>query len=378
MKRILLLGALLLIAAGACTTSPTSRSETASVESVLKEFERQLRKDVQDDGLDGSISAAVIKGDKILWSGAFGNADKNSRTPADTSTIYRTGSISKSFTALLMMELVDEGIINLTDPVEKFLPEIKKLSGYSDSTRITFAQLASHTSGLIREPELDGAASGPIGQWEEKILLSIPKTSFGSPPGRRFNYSNIGYGILGLALSRAAKKPFIDLVKEKIFVPLGMTNSFFIVPDDKKAHLAAGMGGGPFSEIDMDGPRDEHAGRGYKVPNGGIYSTPRDLTRFVMSVMGYHALVKPDDLQLMQTAKLPKGDKYGFGFSLYEDKDISIVEHGGSVAGYTAQIAFERNSKYGVVLMRNYNWGHTDLSLRAYALLRDLKKAEGK
>jgi CubicO group peptidase (beta-lactamase class C family) len=288
--------------------------------------------------------------------------------------IYRAGSISKSFTAFLMMQLAEEGLIKLTDPIELYFPEIRNLKGYSDSTKITFLQLATHTSGLTREPELDGADSGSIENWENKIIESIPKTYFENRLGEEFSYSNIGYGILGLSLSRAAKRPFAELVNEKIFVPLKMDNSYFQIPADKTTRLAKGMDGGPFGEIDMETPKIEHDGRGYKVPNGGIYSTPNDLGKFMMANMGYRALLKPESLDLMQTEKAYDGEKYGLGFFITEVRGMTIIEHSGSISGYTAQLAFERNSKYGVVIMRNYNWGTTDLSLRSHILLRDLDK----
>lgn len=359
-----------------CT--PSENLKTDNFELIVSDFERQLQKDLKDDDIEGSISAVIIKGDKIVWSKAFGYSDQENMLLADTSTIYRTGSISKSFTAFLMMQLAEEGLIKLTDPIELYLPEIRKLKGYCASTKITFLQLATHTSGLLREPELEGAASGSIENWESKIIESIPKTTFENRLGEKFSYSNIGYGILGLSLSRAAKRPFVELVKEKIFVPLKMDNSYFEIPSDKTARLAKGMDGGPFGEIDVETPKIEHVGRGYKVPNGGIYSTPNDLAKFMMSNMGYRSLLKPETRELMQTEKASDGDKYGLGFFISEGKGVTVIEHSGSVSGYTAQLAFERNSQYGVVIMRNYNWGTTDLSLRSHILLRDLCKLEVK
>lgn len=359
-----------------CSPPVNSNSETGNFELIVSEFERQLQEDIRNDNIDGSISAAIIKGDKIVWSKAIGYADRERKAPADTSTIYRTGSISKSFTAFLMMQLVEEGVIQLTDPIELYLPEIKKLQEYSDLTKITFLQLSTHTSGLIREPALEGAASGSIENWENKIIQSIPKTSFKNRPGEKFSYSNIGYGILGLSLSRAAKRPFIELVKDKIFVPLKMHSSYFQIPGDITARLAKGMSRETVGEIDTETPKIEHAGRGYKVPNGGIYSTPNDLAKFMMCNMGYHSLLKGETLDLMQTVKASDGNKYGLGFFIVEDKSINIVEHGGAVSGYTAQLAFEKNSKYGVVIMRNYDQGTTDLFARSCSLLKDLKKLE--
>jgi CubicO group peptidase (beta-lactamase class C family) len=352
-----------------------------SLKSIISEFDIQLKKDIEDDNINGSISAAIVKGNKIIWSKAYGISDIDKKMRADTSTIYRLGSITKSFTAFLMMQLVQEGIINLNDPIEKYLPEIVELKGYSDSTKITFLQLASHTSGLVREPNLEKADSGLIDDWETKILLAIPKTSFQSKPEERYSYSNIGFGILGLALSRAANKPYIELVTDKIFKPLKMNNSFYIVPDDKLLNLAKGILGGPLGNLDMKTPEKEHAGRGYKVPNGGIYSTPNDLAKFMICIMGYTQLLNKENLGLMQSTKTPKGewwDNYGLGLVLYQDSTILTVGHDGAVPGYTASFLFEKDSQYGVIIMRNYNWGITDLNLRSVSLLKKLKKLDTK
>lgn len=372
----ILLTILIIYFSGFNTSSNAQFQEENNLQTVINEFAYKIKKDVEDDNVNGSMSIAIVKGDSIIWSEAYGLADINTNKKADSTTIYRTGSISKSFTAFLMMQLVQEGTIKLDEQIEKYLPEIRELNGYSDSTKITFLQLASHTSGLIREPNLVNAASGPIEEWESKVLQSIPNTSFKSEPGEEYSYSNIGFGILGLTLSRAAEKPFIELVQDKIFTPLDMNNSYFIVPRDKLVNLAKGLAGGPLGDLDKEQPKKEHVGRGYKVPNGAIYSTPNDLAKLMMANMGYSEILKKVNLNLMQTTKTPEGkwyQNYGLGFSLYQDSTISTVGHGGSVSGYTANFVFEKECEYGIILMRNYNWGTTNLDLRSKVLLRKLK-----
>lgn len=367
----ILLTVLITVLAGCYTSSNAQFPERSDLQTIINEFANGIKKDVEDDNVKGSISIAIVKGDSIIWSGAYGSADFNNNTKADSTTIYRTGSISKSFTAFLMMQLAQEGTIELDEQIEKYLPEISELNGYSDSTKITFLQLASHTSGLIREPNLENAASGPIEQWESKVLQSIPKTSFQSKPGEKFSYSNIGFGILGLAISRATNKSFIELVKERIFIPLNMTNSFFIMPESRMNKLARGMNIYSIGEIDIQSEL-EHAGRGYKVPNGGIYSTPNDLAKFIASNLGYIELLRQDNLAAMHSSQTPNGN-YGLGFFLYQDSIVSTVGHGGGVAGYTCSLLFEKGSQYGVILMRNYNRGNTKLSASSLELIRELK-----
>ncbi len=343
---------------------------------IIEEFERQLAKDVRDDNINGSISAAILHNDKLLWAKAFGTTTIEGNLPATPETIYRAGSIAKSFTAFLMMQLVQEGLIELGDPVEKYFPAVRELEGYFDSTPITFQQLASHTAGLIREPKLEKADAGPIDAWEDKVLQAIPKTAFESKPGERFSYSNIGYGILGVALARAANTPFITMIDEKIFKQLDMQNSFFVVPEHKLEHLAQGIGGGPFGDEapDLEGPAREHHGRGYKVPNGGIYSTPIDLGKFLSCLMGYGNILEKPYLELMQTRQAPETTfhTYGLGFEMYQDDRLTIIGHSGGVLGYSSYFGFEKEHHYAVASMRNYNWGVTSWDLGQKILLCQL------
>ena len=351
--------------------STTNAQSQAEINSVILEFRNQIEQELKADKNNGSIAITILKGEQTLWSGASGFADFTNEIKADSSKIYRTGSISKTFTAFLMLQLVDEGVIQLDDPVEKYIPEITRLKGYNESTKITFHHLASHTSGLIREPKLRNAAAGPIAQWEEKILASIPETSFQSGMDKAYSYSNIGFGILGLALSKAAGKPFMQMVEEKIFKPLNMQNSYWVVPESKMPELAIGMQSNGKGKV-HEKAAIEHKGRGYKVPNGGIYSTPNDLMKFMNAIMGYGDVLKPTSLSAMLEGQTPTGN-YGYGLSLFTDDQISIAGHGGSVAGYNCYMAFDKESQYGVILMRNYNQGKTNLGRASRALIRKLK-----
>jgi CubicO group peptidase (beta-lactamase class C family) len=325
----------------------------------------------------GSITAGVVIGNDVIWVNGFGWADIEKQIPADAETIYRTGSISKSFTAVLMMQMVEKGYFKLDDPVEKYFPEIRDLADKpEDAGLITFRHLASHTSGLIREPKLKGAASGPISQWEDKILASIPKTSYQSLPGEKYSYSNIGFGMLGLAVSRAVGKPFMDLIKENIFDPLGMTSSFFILTDEHISNLSMGYVQRRDGKVDAEFPAMEHAGRGYKVPNGGIYSTVGDLSKFVAAMTGASSekIFSEEARKEILKRQTPEGGSgYGLGFFRQKDEDGFIsIGHGGSVAGYNASMVFDPESKIGVVVFRNYNRGKTNLGRSTRNLLKEL------
>jgi CubicO group peptidase (beta-lactamase class C family) len=328
-------------------------------EAAVAEFDAEVAAGVAEDAA-GCVSVAVFIAEDVIWSKGYGWADIENRVACTENSIGRTGSISKSFTAVLMMQLVERGLIDLDDPVADYLPELRELADPPAGMRpITFRMLASHTAGLVREPRLEGAASGSIYRWEAKVLESIPYTGFNTPPGTEYSYSNIGYGILGLALSRAAGVPFMTLVEELIFRPLGMTSSTYIVnTPDLAARLSVGYSRDrETGEVSAEQATREHLGRGYKVPNGGIYSTVGDLEKFAAAMLGASPvrILSAESLAEVFTPQ-PPADGYGLGFSVRDEDGMTLVGHGGSVAGYNAHLLFELDSKIGVAVLRTTSY----------------------
>ncbi len=347
---------------------------------ILAEFSRQIAADVETDDL-GGITAGVVVGRDLVWARGFGWADRERGIPAGVNTIYRVGSISKSFTAVVLLELWQQGVVDLDAPVREVLPELSQLGGRPPGApEITCRHLASHTAGLIREPELEGAAEGPLERWEEKVLGSIPATSFYASPGESYRYSNIGFGILGYALGRAAGIPFMELVDASLIRPLGLHSTGFVVTPAMAEHLAKGYERSRDGIVDTERPWLEHVGRGYKVPNGGVYSTVGDLGRFtsLLTPRSTVPLLGSEARRLVQTPQTPDGSetRYSFGFFLYEGEGgETLVGHSGSVAGYNAFLVFEPGSGIGVVLLRNYGGGKTNLGEAGRALLARLLAA---
>jgi len=358
----------------------TLAAQDSQAAGTIAQFASEIQQDVEADGI-GSIAAAVTVEGRVVWADAFGLMNRDANIPATDSTLYRTGSISKSVTAVAMMRLVELGVIDLDDPVEQYLPEIRQVPEYRDSAPITFRHLASHTSGLVREPQLRNAARGPIEGWEHKILRSVPHTRQRWEPGWRYSYSNIGFGILGLAISRAAGQPFTVLVDSLVFRPAGMQTATFVVTPDAVRHLSLGYDNDDDGNIDATTPAMEHRGRGYKVPNGGVYATVYDLARFIDLVSGVFAdsILSGTALSEILSIQTPesKTEGYGLGFSLgiYEDGS-RIAGHGGSVSGYTANIQFDPDRQIGVILLRNYQQGETNLGAKARELVRRVSNVE--
>jgi CubicO group peptidase (beta-lactamase class C family) len=361
MRRLIVIALLLAIS--------NVRAQLTNRESkVIAGLTKDLSSDVHRDGLHGSMSVAIIRKGKVIWAGAVGYEHWIGDEMADTNTIYRVASLTKTFTATLLMMLVEEGKVGLEDPLDKYVPEAKTIPGYS---RVTLKELASHTSGLNREPSVKGVDIGPVSGWESTLLSLLPYASFNALPGTQYQYSNIGFALLGLALERAAGVPYTDLVQQKIFEPLQLQHTFFVVPEDQKAHVADGLYNQKGSAVvNREIPKAQMDGMGYRVPNGGIWSTPADYARFIIALTS-GLLLKPGSLRTMLTVPYP-GKDYALGIYHLSNKEFDLIGHSGSDPGYTSQYAIEPHSGDAVVIFRNYNDGRTILADEAKYVLQRL------
>jgi CubicO group peptidase (beta-lactamase class C family) len=336
----------------------------------------------------GSITVGVIAGSQLAWTRSVGFADMKSRGLANRNTVYRIGSITKPFTAVMLLQLVAAGRVQLSDPVERYLPEVKQIASKpKGASPFTFLQLATMTAGLAREPDDAGSFwTGPVSAWEKKLLAALPHTSYTSFPGTEYSYSNIGYAILGAALARAAGQPYIEWERLHVFRPLGMERTRFEIDPTLESDLAVGY------QVKDDGTLDDQTaaqdardGRGYKVPNGAIFTTVDDLARFVIFELGRgpdSVLARPIlDAAfggiVATDADLETG--YGLGFMAMRRDGYSFLGHSGSVAGYRAAMYYDRGMQLGVVLFRNVVGGKQDpdrLAIDILSLLAATKGAE--
>jgi CubicO group peptidase (beta-lactamase class C family) len=336
----------------------------------------------------GSITVGVIAGSQLARTRSVGFADMKARRLANRNTVYRIGSITKPFTAVMLMQLVAAGKVQLSDPVERYLPEVKQLAARPrGAAPFTFLQLATMTAGLAREPNDAGPFwTGPVSTWEKTLLAAMPHTSYTSFPGTEYSYSNIGYAILGAALARAAGQPYTEWQRSRVFRPLGMERTRFEVDPTIASDLAVGYQvNGDGALDDQTAAREAREGRGYKVPNGAIFTTVDDLARFVAFELGrgpdsvvprsmldeaFGGLVATD--RLLETG-------YGLGFMAMNRDRYSYLGHGGSVAGYRAAMYYDRPRGLGVVVFRNVGGGKQDpdrLAVDILSMLAAKKVAE--
>ena len=328
----------------------------------------------------GSVTAGVVSGKELIWSKSYGDADMEKKTAADTDTVYRIGSITKMFTALMLEQLAEAGKVHLSDPVEKYFPEIKTVQGrFPDAPPITLIQLATHTSGLGREPDnTETYVTGAVANWEKTLIAALPHTHYILEPGTRYSYSNIGFAILGAALSRAAGESYVEYVPKHIFQPLGMTHSALERNTQMLPHLSKGYQlMGPSGGVDSETAQREHeTGRGYKVPNGAIYTTVGDLARFASFLMGQGpaSVLKTASLEGFQMQSVVPADLglthgYGIGFEVDRRENYVAFGHGGAVAGYTASLLMNRKAGFGVIVLSNGAANPASIAERSLDLL---------
>jgi D-alanyl-D-alanine carboxypeptidase len=309
----------------------------------------------------GSVTVGVVSDAGLVWTRSFGYADMEKKILATRDSVYRIGSITKQFTGFMLLQLAERGKVRLSDPVERYLPEIERVRDrLPGAPPITLVQLATMTSGLAREPEdLPTYLKGPVSKWQDVLLSALPKVRFQHEPDTHYLYSNIGYAILGASLSRAAGKPYVDYVTENFLDPLGMTHTAFEPNQEIEPRITKGYSVREDGTVDWETPAKEHEGRGYKVPNGALYTTVGDLAKFVVFELGEgpENVLKKETLEnnfgQVNTASDDLSSGYGIGFRVSRYGDLVVYGHGGSVAGYRASALFHRESKAGVVVLRN-------------------------
>jgi len=354
------------------------------MDAAFREVDQKIAADFAKDGA-GGVSVGVLVDAKLAWSHHYGFADAEARRVATNDTDYRIGSITKQFTAVMLLQLVERGTLNLTDPLEKYVPEVRGVTDAHPGTPpITLLQVGTMMSGLAREPGCADSSVGPVSGWKQKVLDCLPTTKYQYEPGTQYLYSNIGYATLGLALERAAQQPYLAYVPEHLLVPLGMTRSALEPTPEVRQDLAHGYSHvAGQTALNRAGPDRELDGRGFRVPNGAIFSTINDLTKFAAWELG----AGPDGIikKATQDANYarvysgagPLSSGYGLGFMAERRGNLVFIGHSGSTGGFLSAVFVHRASKTAVIILHNGDGGSFNPSTEAYSALELIARAAG-
>jgi CubicO group peptidase (beta-lactamase class C family)/D-alanyl-D-alanine dipeptidase len=323
---------------------------------ALKKLESWVADQVAAKSLP-NLSIALIDDQRVVWAEGFGFEDANGRRRATADTAYRVGSVSKLFTDLAVMQLVEQKRLDLGDPVSALLPEFAPKNSFK--TEITLRHLITHQSGLVREP--------PIGHYfdpEPRSLLdvvrSLSATSLIFEPGTRTKYSNAGVTVVGAVFERAVGQPFPVAIDRTLLSPLGMKASSFAPGAELQKRIASGK------MWTHDGQTIETPtfllGTG---PAGNLVSTVVDLGKFVSMIFaeGRSANGPIVSRETLRSMIEPASDKqadagFGLGFALSQLDGEPMIGHGGAVYGFATEVQALPRSRLGVAVITGVDCGN--------------------
>jgi len=344
-------------------------NDAREFKAALELLDTHFQAEQQQKGIPG-ISVAVVYNKDIFWTKGFGYANIRDKLPAKPQTIYRIGSITKPFTATMLMQLRDAGKLELDDPIEKYFAAFKKIkSKFKDSRPPTLRQVASHMAGLPREAPLDSYQTLKFPSIND-MMVSLKDVEMSFPPMTKFKYSNLGYSILGHSLAVIAGRPYRQYVKECIIRPLGMNSTFFDISgkDKIKDRIATGYFPANESVLKISPMPD----LGAFAPSGQLYSSVQDIARFISLQFSNPSYADQDNNETSVSSKQPVISSssiremhllhsisadwkqgYGIGWNLERIAGHTTISHGGAIFGFSSGIAAVPGIKLGIAIFAN-------------------------
>jgi CubicO group peptidase (beta-lactamase class C family) len=355
MKRVILL--ILLLAAVILVVyyaAPATPGLTPELQQKLDLLVEQLEQQRQTHHIPG-MALAVVKDDEVILTYGFGNASVEKETPVTPETIFAIGSSTKAFTSTLVGMLVDEGKMDWDDPVTQYLPYFQmNVDSDNESDEPTLRDVLSHRTGFTRMSLLFASGQIPI----EEVLLDATKAEPYVPFREKWYYSNVMYMSAGVAAGEADDTDWDTLVTERIFEPLGMNSTTTSVTQaENDSRLASGYLWDedlqayeykPMRNVDNIGP------------SGAINSNVIDMAQWLRLQLNRgeyegRRLISEENLRETWTTQIDITENvgYGMGWMIREWEGQPVIEHGGNVDGFSAQVAMLPESDLGFVLLTN-------------------------
>jgi CubicO group peptidase (beta-lactamase class C family) len=322
---------------------------SAAIQATNADIRDLLRARIDDQRMAVGMVVGVIdaSGARIV---SYGARAQNDPRPVDGDTVFEIQSVTKTFTALLLADMVQRGEVALDDPVARYLPPEAKVPE-RNGRRITLLDLATHTSGLPdSQSNQRFRADGQPGYEDytpEDFYAYLASFTLTRDPGSAWEYSSAGMALLGHALARRAGVDYAELVRTRILVPLGMTSSAIVPTDAMKARLAGGHDA-YLRPVSPDiRPR-------LQEPAWALRSTARDMLAYLAAELGYRdtPLRAAMALQLAVRRPHPPGEQ-GLGWGVRAVPGGAFVAHDGGGRGFGAYAAFDTATRAGVIILTN-------------------------
>ena len=339
------------------------------------------------------IAYGIVAGGTLAHEGGVGERWLGG-PPPDADTVFRIASMTKSFTASALLALRDAGLLRLDDPVTDFVPELRGWPGVTaDSPPISLRHLLTMTAGFpTDDPWGDRQQGTPLPEFAA-ILARGVRAAWA--PGTRFEYSNLGYALLGRVISAAAEADYPDFVRARLLGPLGMSRTGYEAAEFDPDGLARGYGrgAGGWTELTPDP-------LGAFAPMGGVFSSVRDLARWVDGFAAAfppgspragdaHPLPAASRREMQQPAvTLPEaqprfpgdrsaGSQYGYGFGLFTEETSAwgrLVYHSGGYPGFGSHMRWHPETGLGVIVLANSTYAGA--SVLAARLMEEVLRAD--
>jgi CubicO group peptidase (beta-lactamase class C family) len=305
-----------------------------------------------------SVAGAVVRGAEIVWAGAVGIADAEQDEAATAEHQYRIGSITKTFTAVAVMQLRAEGKLELEDRLDAHLD----VPARGD---LTLRRMLSHGSGLQREIPGDVWETLEFPKSTDELLATLEEAEAVLAPGERWHYSNLAFILLGEVVAKLSGMPYEDYVEQRILLPLGLTRTSF----SPEPPTAVAYSVEPYSDVVRREPMLVERTGGIAAA-GQLWSTVGDLCRWAAFLAEPDPeVLAPESLDLM-TSVQTMADPYrwslawGVGLMLARKDERIYCGHDGGMPGYLANVLVDREDRLGAaVLLNGANAGPTELSL---------------
>lgn len=337
MKRSIVGAALACACALVCAVGMAQSTDEAAIKARLDQVASSY---TTGNAFMGTV--LVVEGDRVLLDKGYGMADLEWGNANAPDVKFRLGSLTKQFTATLVLLLQQDGKLNIDDPVKKYLPDAP-----ATWDKITLANLLGHTSGI---PSFTGFKE--FGVWRmsphttEEELAFFRDKPLDFEPGSKFVYSNSNFEVLGAVIEKVSGKKYGDLLRERIFDPLGMKDTGLDTDELILPRRAQGY---------MPGPNGLVLARSESmtVPwaAGSLYSTTGDLLKWEHGLFGGKVL-SADSLKRMTT---PGKCDYGLGVFVTKKGDLTAVDHDGGIEGFNTHLAYVPQKKIAVVVLSNVN-----------------------
>ena len=345
-----------LLAASLISTSAIAESDEVNFDEAYALIQNHLQRTAREHQTPG-MAMAITARDRPLHEFYQGVSDLKTQEPVTSETLLAIGSIGKSFTAVALLALHDDGLIDAHEPVSKFLPWWKV-----DSTMpITAHHLLTHMSGM---PGYRGDMSCSI--YETLWMNQLP---FQLEPDKQYHYSSNGYSILGHLIRAVSGQAYSEVVRQKILDPLEMNHSEPVLVNEMRQRLAASYR--PLYDDRPKHPDDPLVDAGfyeYSLGAGSVSCTASDLAKYLRMLLnrGQGALTEKS-FQLLTQRVVPRGPgyHYGYGLEVLERNGHTVLRHGGGCFGFQSILVGDLDDGLGVVLLAN---GPTDGSFAEFAL----------